>query len=147
MINFKTKQLIIQHLKDFSFGIGLFITIFTVAALDAKSAWTAQMNFNDTQIERTDFLTVDKIVPQHNMAKFIRQSFEPEYAMASNTGVEQFTGGNMDAINAAQIYSSDALYLAFIAMLFASMFTLTIGFWRYARREYASPRRARWRRG
>jgi len=167
MLNFKRKKALNQILRDYLIGFTLFITIFAVAGMDAGSAKSAQMTTGETYFERTDAPTVDKLAPQHNLAKFIAQSLTPEYGVeyrskyrneneaatkngnldnASTYREQQITGTDMNAIQALQIFSSDALYLAFIAMLFASMFTITIGFWRNVRREYASPRRTGWRR-
>ena len=166
MLNFKRKMALYQVLKDYLVGFSLFITIFAVAAMDAGSAWTAPLTTDETLIERTDDATVDKIAPQHNLAKFLSESLKPEYgteyqfkthidhkAALSSTPSgstlnkeQQLTGTDMNLTSTAQIFSSDALYLAFIAMLFATMFTITIGFWRNVRREYASPRRTGWRR-
>ena len=168
MLNFKRKKALIQILRDYLVGLALFITIFAVAAMDAGSAWPAQMTTGETYFERTDDPTVDKLEQQHNLARFITESLTPEYgtkyrtdkealtknglinnvslANASISKDQQLTGTDMNVTHALQIFSSDALYLAFIAVLFASMFTITIGFWRNVRREYASPRRTGWRR-
>ena len=159
MRHFALKKVIYQTLKDFSLGIGLFITIFSLAAFDAKTPESSpNQNINtitETIIDWTETNTetniVDKHQPQHNLATFIRESLKPEYTVSSNTarsnrGADHQIGATMNTANAFQTLWSDALYLTFIAFIFASMFTLTIGLSRYVRRESASPRRTGWRR-
>ena len=146
MLSFTRKKMLIQILKDYSFGFGLFITIFAVAGLDARSAWPAQMTTAETIIEKTTDATVDKIAPQHNLAKLLSESHQTDFETATNNQEQQFKRSDMTASTALQIFSSNALFLAFIALLFASMFTLTSAIWRNVRREYASPRRTGWRR-
>ena len=154
MRHFALKKAIYQTLKDFSLGIGLFITIFSLAAFDAKTPESPpNQNINtitETIIDWTETNTetniVDKLQPQHNLATFIRESLKPEYTVSSNQAADHQIGATMITANTYQFLWSDALYLTFIAFIFASMFTLTIGLSRYVRRESASPRRTGWRR-
>ena len=149
MRRFTRNKLIYQTLKDFGFGLTLFLATLSVATLDARIAWpaagTIAQNATDTNGRIAPF--VDNITAQHNVAAFIRNSLKPEY-----TGTTAQTPANqaektMNMDYPMQFLSLNALHYTFIAILFASMFTLTFSFWHYLRREYASPRRTTWRRG
>ncbi len=154
MRKFTRNRLIYQTLKDFGFGLTLFIATISMATLDSRCAWPAPGTIAQNSTIARNAPSVDNLKAQHNIAAFIRESLRPEYAAMS----EQSPGllaerqlnraeSHLNMSTSMQFLSANALQYSLIAFLFASMFTLTFGFWRYLRREYASPRRTKWRRG
>jgi len=147
MRKFTRNRLIYQTLKDFGFGLTLFIATISMATLDSRCAWTAPHTSAHNSTIAQDAPSVDNLKPQHNIAAFIRDSLRPEYAAATEQSPAVQAERHRNMSISMQFLSANALQYTFIAFLFASMFTLTFGFWRYLRREYASPRRTKWRRG
>lgn len=151
MRKFARNRLIYQTLKDFSFGLALFLATISMATLDSRSAWPAPDRSARNSTIAQEAASVDNSNAQHNIAAFIRDSLRPEYAAATKQlrgqQTERHRNMSISMQFPMQLLSDNALQYSFIAFLFASMFTLTFGFWRYLRREYASPRRTKWRRG
>ena len=134
-------------LKDYCFGLALFLMTTSMATLDSRVAWTAPNTIAQKATGTRIAPSVEKLKAQHNVAVFISNPLKPEYSGIINSKPDLKDERRINMETPMQIISANALDYALIGFLFASMFTLTFSFWRYLRREYASPRRTKWRRG
>ncbi len=147
MHRFTRKKIIKQSLRDFGFGLGLFAAIISMATIDARRAWPASDIIQHVENKGPNARSVDKLNGHHNLAAFIRNSLITDYTQLSTTTRAVQAPNATSRKNRMHFYAANMLHYTLIAFMFASMFTLTFGFWRYLRREYASPRRTKWRRG
>ena len=113
---------------DFMIGIGMFLLVAFFASTHTRSALPAPLAKTQAALEQTAITT-----PENSF-------IEPAYTGSitslqnSNRGVQNNGPSNTN------------MTMIFMALVFSTLLTLTIQFWRNLRREYASPRR-KWGKG
>lgn len=111
---------------DFVIGIGMFLLVAFFASTHTKSAMPAPLKKAQTSLEQTMLPASEPII-------------------VSKTSLSSSPSSNaqqMPQLNA----SGNNLMMVFMALVFSTLLSLTIQFWRNLRREYASPRR-KWGKG
>ncbi len=111
---------------DFLIGIGMFLLVAFFASTHTKSAMPAPLVKAQTSSEQTMLPASEPIIVTKT-SMVSKQSSDLQQ-------MSQLKG------------SSNNLVMVFMALVFSTLLTLTIQFWRNLRREYASPRR-KWGKG
>ena len=111
---------------DFLIGLGMFLLVAFFASTHTKPAMPAPLAKTQTSLEQTMLPASEPIIVTKTNVSSSRSS--------SLGQTPQFNG------------ASNNLVMVFMALVFSTLLTLTIQFWRNLRREYASPRR-KWGKG
>ena len=115
---------------DFLIGLGMFLLVAFFASTHTKSALPAPLAKTQAALE------------QSATANSKKPFEEPTYTGSISSLKKPMNGHPLIQRN----QSNNTLVMVFMALMFSTLLTLTIQFWRNLRREYASPRR-KWGKG
>ncbi len=111
---------------DFLIGLGMFLLVAFFASTHTKPALPAPLAKTQASLEQSMLPASEPVI--------VTKTSMPSSQSSSLTQMPQING------------SSNNLMMVFMALVFSTLLTLTIQFWRNLRREYASPRR-KWGKG
>ena len=113
---------------DFLIGIGLFALVAFFASTHTDSALPAPLAKTQSVLEHT---ISNQVIAKNPLADV------PREALLQNSQSRDFLVAN----NGRPMRNN--IMMVFMALVFSTLLTLTIQFWRNLRRAYASPRRKR----
>ena len=148
----KTK-LVRDTATDFLAGLFIFFAVYGIALLDSRQAWPAPTETTLWQVHHQENAVAEPFgqtlglnrpsksgwsrdaLPQRE------QFFTSSPSKTTGTKIAQLKQSRPDYAPQSAAANSRVGALAAMALFFAAMCAVTMGFWRHIRRAYASPRR------
>ena len=154
-----------KHIRDaaadFVTGLLIFFAVYGVALVDSRQAWPAPsgaevlLAHHQTDITEQPTGSIrGSLPPQQTVGKRSGDGVSAVAPLRGNTRIKSSSPLKSTGMKIAQLSKSRPVYaplgttannrmvaLAAMALFFAAMCAVTLGFWRHIRRAYASPRR------
>ena len=131
----RTQRLIRDTAADFLTGLPIYFAEFALAGIDSRQAWPASANVGPNQALYTSELPYKDALTVPIQQNAISDLEMTEFKIAGR--------GAFRAVNIPLRMERDnrMVAIAMMALFFASVCAMTLGFWQHIRCEYAYPQR------